>query len=93
MNQNILEQLDDYFRKLIREEFAAVLPKSDITNQKNKERPIDTKQLCEHLGVTEPTIRRWKKKGKIPFFTIGTAVRFDLEAVIKSLEKNSCFPR
>ena len=88
MTQNILGQLEDYFRKLIREEVAAVLPQGEITIQKNKERPVDTKQLCDYLGVTEPTIRRWKKKGKIPFFTVGSAVRFHLDAVIKSLEKN-----
>ena len=52
-----------------------------------KEKPITTQQLCEYLGITEPTVLRWRKKKKIPFFTIGSAVRFNLSDVIQSLEK------
>ncbi len=53
----------------------------------NTSKPISTRELCEHLGVTEPTIIRWRKKGLIPFFQIGSAVRFDLPKVIAALEK------
>jgi excisionase family DNA binding protein len=56
----------------------------------SKNRPVTTKQLCEYLDVTEPTILRWRKKGKIPFFTIGNAVRFHLSEVLTALEKNKC---
>jgi excisionase family DNA binding protein len=48
--------------------------------------PVNTKQLCEFLGVTEPTIIRWRKKGKIPFLQIGSSIRFNLPAVIAALE-------
>ena len=51
------------------------------------EKLVTTQQLCEHLGVTEPTVLRWRKKGKIPFFEIGSAIRFNLSEVRKSLEK------
>lgn len=55
--------------------------------QLSVDRPITTKELCAHLGVTEPTIIRWKKKGKIPYFRIGSAIRFNLKEVLKSLQK------
>jgi excisionase family DNA binding protein len=50
------------------------------------EQPVTTKQLCEFLGVTEPTIIRWRKKGKIPFLQIGSSIRFNLSAVVSALE-------
>ena len=55
--------------------------------QMKSNKPITMLQLCEHLGVTEPTILRWRKKGKIPFFKIGTAIRFNLTEVLKALHK------
>jgi excisionase family DNA binding protein len=49
-------------------------------------KPVTTKALCTFLGVTEPTVIRWRKKGVIPFYTVGTAVRYDLTKVIAALE-------
>jgi excisionase family DNA binding protein len=48
--------------------------------------PITTKELCKFLGVTQPTIARYKKKQIIPYLTIGSAIRFDLDKVIAALE-------
>ena len=50
------------------------------------EQPVNTKELCAFLGVTEPTIIRWRKKGKIPFLQIGSSIRFNLSAVVSALE-------
>lgn len=47
---------------------------------------IDTKELCIRLNITEPTVIRWRKKGKIPFLQIGSAVRFNYSNVISALE-------
>jgi len=49
-------------------------------------KPVTTKQLCEYLNITEPTVLRWRAKGAIPFFRIGSAVRYDLPKVIAALE-------
>ena len=56
-----------------------------ISNQSKNEQPITTKQLCKFLSITEPTVIRWRKKGKIPFMQIGSALRYDKEAVIKAI--------
>jgi hypothetical protein len=48
--------------------------------------PINTQDLCKFLDITEPTVTRYRKKGLIPFFTIGSAIRFDLDKVIAALE-------
>jgi hypothetical protein len=49
-------------------------------------RPVNTKQLCEFLSITEPTVARYRRKGIIPYISIGTAIRYDLSKVVASLE-------
>jgi excisionase family DNA binding protein len=53
------------------------------------EKLMTTKEICDFLGITEPTLIRRKKKGQIPFLEIGGAIRFDKTAVIRALEKKS----
>jgi hypothetical protein len=50
--------------------------------------PISTKQLCNFLNVTEPTIAKYRRKGIIPFMLIGSAIRYDLSRVVAALDKN-----
>ncbi len=50
------------------------------------EKPITVKELREYLGVTEATIIRWRKKGKIPFMQLGSRVLFNRSAVLSALE-------
>lgn len=47
---------------------------------------ISGAELKDQLGVTIQTIIRWRNKGKIPFIKLGSSIRYDLNAVIKSLE-------
>ena len=56
--------------------------------QPSIEPPATTEELCKFLRISEPTIIRLKKKGKIPFLEIGGSIRFDKAAVIKAFEKN-----
>ena len=53
------------------------------------EKPISSKELCEFLNISEPTLIRWRKKAKIPYIQVGNTIRFDKAAVVKALEKNS----
>jgi excisionase family DNA binding protein len=82
--QNLVLIETNELRQLIRDELTSLAPKGD--KDKSVLPPITTKQLCEFLRVTEPTIIRWRKKGKIPFMQIGSSVRFDLSAVVSALE-------
>jgi excisionase family DNA binding protein len=50
------------------------------------EQPITVKELCKFLGVTEPTIIRWRKKGRIPFMQIGSRVLFQKSKVLTAIE-------
>ena len=48
---------------------------------------IDRGELCKRLAITEPTVIRWEKKGKIPALRIGSNVRYNWPQVIESLSK------
>jgi excisionase family DNA binding protein len=50
------------------------------------EQPISTKELISFLDITEPTLIRWKKKGKIPFLQIGSRILYQKSAVLAALE-------
>ena len=47
---------------------------------------IDRKELCKRLAITEPTVIRWEKRGKIPVLHIGNSVRYNWPTVIDALE-------
>lgn len=55
-----------------------------------KQRFLNAKETATYLGVTEHTIRAWRKKGYLSCVKFGRAVRFDLmkiESWIKSKER------
>lgn len=80
-----IEELVQRFRDVVREEMAA--NGSTAPNNGDNEPPITTKQLCEFLAITEPTVIRWRQKGKIPFFQIGSAIRYNKNEVMDALRK------
>lgn len=84
--------MDNPFFEIIEKlnEILLKLSASDLGTPKGEnEKPITTLELCEFLGVTEPTIIRYRKKGKIPFFQIGSSVRYNKTKVIDALEMES----
>lgn len=81
-----IEELVQRLREVVKEEIAA--NGSLTSNNGNSEPPITTKQLCEFLSITEPTCIRWRQKGKIPFFEIGAAIRYNKNEVMDALRKN-----
>ena len=50
------------------------------------EQPINQQALCQFLGITEPTVIRYRKKGKIPFLQIGNRILYQKDKVISALE-------
>jgi excisionase family DNA binding protein len=50
-------------------------------------KPSTQQEITAFLGVTEATIIRWRKKGKIPFMQIGSRVLYDKNKVVEALEK------
>lgn len=54
--------------------------------QKESRNILNTDQLMAKLGVTRPTLSKWRKEGRIPFIQVGAVVRYDLDKVLEALE-------
>ena len=59
---------------------------TSISQQGKNEQPITTKELINFLDITEPTLIRWRKKGKIPFLKIGSRILYQKSVVLAALE-------
>lgn len=57
-----------------------------INLDKHPKTILDTDQLMVKLGVTRPTLLKWRKEGRIPFIQVGSVVRYDLDKVLEALE-------
>lgn len=84
--EQIKTDLIDEIKKAVRDEIASGITPGD--NRQSNDKPITTKELCTYLGISEPTIIRWRKNKKIPFMQMGSNIRYKLNDVIKALEKN-----
>ena len=72
-----MEEIFERFRTMLQEEL----------NGKMSPEIIDRPELRKRLNLTEPTVIRWEKKGKIPSIRIGSCVRYNWPEVVKALEK------
>ena len=50
---------------------------------------LTCRQLAEMLGVSEHTVRKWRKFKTIPYRKFGRSVRFQFEDVLKALEERN----
>jgi excisionase family DNA binding protein len=60
-------------------------PEESVKTNKSKS-ILDTDQLMAKLGVTRPTLSKWRKENRIPFIQVGAVVRYDLDKVLEALE-------
>jgi hypothetical protein len=49
---------------------------------------VNSKQCCDYLKISLPTLNRWKSKGKVSYIKLGGSIRYDLNTVTKELEVN-----
>lgn len=71
-------------RTLIGDELKNFAP--FVSNKQENEQPINQQEICRFLDITEPTLIRWRKKGKIPFLKIGSRILYQKSAVLAALE-------
>lgn len=77
---------DEIFLRLERIEQKISIPSAEA---RVPEEIINQDELCRRLDITEPTVIKWRKKGKIPFLMIGAVIRYNWPAVITALEDSS----
>jgi excisionase family DNA binding protein len=88
INTTVIQLEPEELKEMIKQavvEALATMPQPQ--NKPAEIPPITTKELCKFLNITTPTVIRWRKKGKIPFINIGSAIRFNLTDVMSALEK------
>ena len=49
---------------------------------------MDSEQICREFGISLPTLMKYRRDGIIPFFNVGTRVRFKRMEVLKALENS-----
>ena len=78
------EELLNSIRILIKEELGL---KSNDSESKTEF--ITGEELCAFIGISKPTLIRYRKKGKIPFIEMGNCIRYDKEKVAKALDSGN----
>ena len=48
---------------------------------------LSIKEACEYLGISQPTIFRWMKKGIVSFYKVGGSTRFSQVGLDATIEK------
>ncbi len=75
--QDILQELAE-IRETIKLIRIAPTPQIEI---------IDRLELQKRLGLSQPTVIRWTKQGKIPEMRLGNNIRYNWGAVVEALQK------
>ena len=78
-----LHRLEPIFKSWFKE----VLSDNQIESESDYKSLINTDQLMKKLGVTRPTIQKWRDEGRIPFAQEGHIIRYDIDEVIEALAK------
>ena len=56
---------------------------------RDSDKLLDAKELCEFLGIHLSTLNKWKSESKIPFKRLGKRVFFDKNEVLDALEDSN----
>jgi len=59
--------------------------------QRSKMKMLNTKDLCDIFQVSDRTVLRWRRDGKLPYYNINGTIRYshkEIKAYIKRLKFN-----
>jgi len=59
---------------------------SAAANQRNAKELMNTKEICEYLGIHLSTLNKWKTENKIPYLKMGKRVFFKRRDVLDALK-------
>ena len=76
-------------KKLIKEAICEINEENGNHGpNKNEEEFFDQRQAAKFLKITLPTIIKWKKTGRIPYYQEGRTVLFKKSELLDVLRKN-----
>lgn len=77
------------FKSLIKQALFEITEESGNGGSKNNEEVyFDQRQAAKFLNISLPTIIKWKKTGKIPYYQEGRTVLFKKSELLDALRKN-----
>lgn len=65
MTELIITSKED-LEKMLRNILSQITKSKPNIGENDKEERLNQKQAAEYLGITEATLIRWKKQGKVP---------------------------
>jgi len=73
----LLSQVEPWLRSLLRDEVTKAFEQGCATSMSSRTPDLlDSKRVAEYLGISEVTLWRLRKEGRIGFFRIGSRVNF-----------------
>jgi excisionase family DNA binding protein len=78
-----LDDLENLIRRCVKAEMASrsqpsLAAEGDI---------LDSKELCREFNISLPTLIKYRTAGQIPFFRIGSRLRFRRSEVLEALRR------
>lgn len=75
----------------VKKALAEVASTAAPSQEQPEDEILNGVQICERFGISEPTLRRYREAGKIPFLTIGGTYRYrfsEVLAAVSNLKKS-----
>lgn len=90
MQKQILTTLDtDDIKSIVIEAIKEANEQTRLPNESPEDEVyFDQKQAANFLRISLPTIIKWKKQGKLPYYQEGRKVLFKKSELLKVLRKN-----
>lgn len=76
-----LDQFELLIRRCIQAELAEMIQRLET----EPDEIMDGRQVCEEFQISMPTLIKYRKEGRVPFFRIGNRVRYRKREVVEGL--------
>lgn len=76
----------DELNKVVKDAVSEVLVSSRKLENENK--LMNSKQLCQWLGISDSTLSSWKREHRIPFSRMGVKLFFKKSEVMGALKES-----
>lgn len=91
MKNTILFSLTlDEFKDILKESISEMtLSRQSPKDNRQEEAFLTQRQAAKYLQITEPTIIKWKKESRIPYYQNGRRILYKKSELLDALRKNN----
>jgi len=80
------EEIKELIDSAVMVAFEKLNTRASVVATCKNEQPVTAKELSQFLSISQPTLIRWRKKGKIPYLKLGGRILYQKSAVITAIE-------